>query len=73
MSNPTWHSVFEKAFYFVYCLLMNKTQQQMDVAVNKITAKIDNVEENDTNNNDSVLDISDTTDDDNQEFQQGGH
>ena len=53
---------------------MNRTQKQMEVAVNQITAKIDVVDTNDDDNKDSVSDSSDsdTTNDTSQDFHQGG-
>ena len=51
---------------------MNRTQKQMEVAVNQITAKMSVVDTNndDDDNSDSNSSNSNTTDD-NQDFQQG--
>ena len=61
-----------KKHFIAYCLLMNRTQKQMKVAVNQITAKMDVVDTNDDDNNESVSDSSDsdTTNDTNQDFHQ---
>ena len=50
-----------KKHFIAYCLTMNKTQQQMELAVNQITARISVVDTNDDDDNDaSVLDSSDS-------------
>ena len=61
-----------KKHFIAYCLLMNRTQKQMEVAVNQITAKMDVVDTNDDDDNSSDSDSSNSsTIDDNQDFQQG--
>ena len=61
-----------KKHFIAYCLLMNRTQRQMEVAVNQITAKLDDVDTNDDDDNSSDSDSSDSdTTDDNQNFHQG--
>ena len=59
--------------FIAYCLMMKRTTNQMELAVNKITAQISKLAADDVDTDtDSTSDSSESeTTDDNQDFQQG--
>lgn len=60
-----------KKHFIAYYLLWNRTQKQMKLAVNQIKAATVAATDDDTNG-DTGIDDSDTTTDNDQDFQEGG-